>query len=448
MISLKKPAVWLALALPFASIAPSAEAAYQLCAFRDGPSGPCTCKSDDAAAGEFKVVSKRYCRTAKATEAPKPKNSENTNATTSVQETGAVTGTKPSAPAADAAAPSSAESEPATQAPPASEPASETPAFSIPASKKLIEVRARGKLLCGVNSNRLGFSNQTQAGEWAGIDAEFCRAVAAAIFGDATKVEFIALENADRFSALRSNKIDVLSRNTTWTMQRDIEEQVDFAGVLFFDGQGFLTTDDRGLVSAQQLAGTTLCVEQATTSEQNMAYYFKSHKINITSKAYPNHDAMLEAYKAGECDAFTGDRSTLFADRAALPEPDRHAILPEVISKEPLGPAVAKGDEEWAAIVRWTLAALINAEEVGLTKAMAAAKEPLAGDADRLVQGSGPIGEKLGLSSSWVRDIIAGVGNYGEVFETNVGSQSPLGMERGINALWKRGGLLYAPPMW
>lgn len=445
MISLKKLAVWLALALPFASVvAPSAEAAYQLCALRDGPSGPCTCKSDDATAGEFKVVPKRYCRTAKATQAPKPKDSESPDAATSVQETGAVTDTKPSAPEPGAAAPPTQEKDSATQPSSASPPAT----LSIPASKKLIEVRSRGKLLCGVNSSRLGFSNQTQTGDWAGIDAEFCRAVAAAIFGDVTKVEFIALENADRFSALRSNKIDVLSRNTTWTMQRDIEEQVDFAGVLFFDGQGFLTTDDRGLVSAQQLAGTTLCVEQATTSEQNMAYYFQSHKIDITSKAYPNHDAMLEAYKAGECDAFTGDRSSLFADRATLPEPDRHAILPEVISKEPLGPAVAKGDEEWAAIVRWTLAALINAEEVGLTKAMAGAKEPLAGDANRLVQGSGPVGVKLGLSSSWVRDIIAGVGNYGEVFEANVGSQSPLGMERGINALWKRGGLLYAPPMW
>ena len=477
MTSTNRPHIWISVAglLLYASV--PATAANKLCAFRNGPSGPCTCKATGAMAGEFQKVSRHFCRLPKRAK-PTPKKdleaispqqeSESKNAgsinagqaanANSTLVTGAL-GESPqkaptpteaprveSSPAAPAELTAQAETSPA--------PAAEAPAqgsaqaTATTSTNRLAAIRARGKVLCGVNSGLLGFSYQLQTGVWAGLDVDFCRAIAAAVFNDVSKVDFVPVDTSDRFNALRSNKIDVLARNTTWTMQRDVEEQIEFAGVLFFDGQGFLTSEASGLVSAQQLAGSKLCVEQATTSEPNMVYYFNSLKIEITSKSFSTQAAMLEAYKSGECDALTGDRSSLFADRAAMPDPKMHAILPEVISKEPLGPAVAKGDVAWSAIVRWTLAALINAEEVGLTKELASAQAPLTGDANRLVEGSGPEGEKLGLKHDWVRDVVAGVGNYGELFEQNVGLQSPLGMERGINALWKRGGLLYAPPMW
>ncbi|MGE0022778.1 MAG: amino acid ABC transporter substrate-binding protein [Hyphomicrobium sp.] len=309
-------------------------------------------------------------------------------------------------------------------------------------------MRQRGKVLCGVNTGLIGFSARTETGVWAGLDVDFCRALAAATLGAADKVEFVPLETNVRFNALKDGTIDVLARNTTWTMDREVELGLSFAGVLYFDGQAFMTRDERGFVSAQQLSGSKVCVEAGTTTEKNMAYYFKQQQIEAQTMALPTRAEVLKAYASGACDTYSADRSALFSDRASLAEPMQHTILPEVISKEPLGPVVLKGDDEWAEIVRWTLAGLINAEEVSLDKASAASADALADDAQRLVDGAGASGAKLRLDKTWLRTAVAGVGNYGEMFEANVGKGSALGMERGLNALWKRGGILTAPPMW
>ncbi len=415
----------------------SAQNSYRLCALRDGPNGPCSCEVKGGAPGEFVTVSRRYCRPAASAKAP----AAPAAATPAAGSADAATASPDATAATAKPAPAAAETGPASAAP-----AIETGA--IPVTRKVLDVRARGKLACGINSDLLGFAKQTEAGSWVGLDVDFCRAVAAAVIGDASKVDFVPVDTAARFEALTSGKIDVLARNTTWTMDRDVAMGLDFAGILYLDGQGFMTSDERGLVSAQQLAGLRVCVESGTTSEANMAYYFKTHKIDVEAKSYPGRAEMLKAYEAGECDAVSGDRTGLFSDRARFSEPERHAVLPEVISKEPLGPVVLQTDREWLEIVRWTLAGLINAEEVGLDKAKATAADPLAGDMARLVEGAGKSGETLGLSKSWLRDVVAAVGNYGEMFDADLGKGSPLGMERGINALWKRGGVLYAPPMW
>ncbi len=410
-------------------IAKSADAASRLCALRSGPKGPCSCKVIGGGAGEFEVVGKRFCQ-----KSPQAKDSSAPATDTATP----APDTTPVAPAVrtieTAATQKSVESTPVAQA--------------APASGRLQTIRERGKILCGVNTGLIGFSALSQTGEWLGLDADFCRAVAAAVFEDATKVEFVPVETNERFEALQSGKIDLLARNTTWTMARDVDMGLEFAGVLYFDGQGFMTSDDRGLVSAQQLAGLKVCVEAGTTTEQNMAYYFKTHGLDVETQTYPGRKEMLDAYTSGKCDAYSGDRSALFSDRASFPEPAKHAVLPEVISKEPLGPVVAGGDHAWSEIVRWTLAGLINSEEVGLDRASAAAPAELEGDARRLVDGAAASSEKLGLSKAWLRNVIAATGNYAEIFDANLGKQSPLGMDRGINALWKRGGIQFAPPMW
>ncbi|MEJ1159462.1 amino acid ABC transporter substrate-binding protein [Prosthecomicrobium sp. N25] len=307
-------------------------------------------------------------------------------------------------------------------------------------------VRARGHLVCGVNEGLLGFAAQDPSGTWRGFDADFCRAVSVAVLGKDTDVVFVPLGTANRFEALKSGSIDLLARNTTWTMQRQVTLGFDFAGASFFDGQGFIARADRGLTSAQQLAGLKVCVVKGTTTETNMAYYFRQHGLAAETRGFDGRDAMLAAYKAGDCDAYSGDRSALFADRAGFEAPQDHAVLPEVISKEPLGPLVRAGDRTWSEVVRWTLYGLVNAEEVGLTRATAAA--PLAGDAARLAAGADASGADLGLAPGWLPAVVRNVGNYGEIFERNVGEAGPLGMKRGLNALWSRGGILYAPPMW
>ena len=396
---------------------------YRLCAMRDGAKGPCSCEVKGGVPGEFVAVARSRCR-----------------------------------PAATAKKAGSETASPVTAAAAAPPPAAGMAAPTIPAgglletgglpiSRRVVDVRARGKLLCGINSDLLGFSKQTESGSWIGLDVDFCRAVGAALFGDAGNVEFVPVETAVRFEALKSGKIDLLARNTTWTMDRDVMG-LEFAGILYIDGQGFMTSDDRGLVSAQQLAGLRVCVEAGTTSEANAAYYFKTHNSDATLQAFATREAMMEAYSKGTCEAISGDRTALFSERAGLAEPEKHAILPEVISKEPLGPVVLQDDREWIEVVRWTLAGLINAEEAGLTKQLAGGDAALEGDAARLVDGAGKNGEALGLSRTWLRDVVKTVGHYGEMFETDLGKGSPLGMERGINALWKRGGVLYAPPMW
>jgi general L-amino acid transport system substrate-binding protein len=401
-------------------------AGYSLCALREGPRGPCTCKDTDNPAGQFSVVDKMLCKG----------------------------GTLPSKDAkrADKAAKST---EGAAAGVTAQSAESQSGVAGVAATsntaslgRKLDEVRARGKLLCGVNTGLLGFASQSEAGDWAGLDADFCRAVAAAALGDAAKAEFVPVETNERFDALKSGKIDVLARNTTWTMGREVDLGVKFAGVLYYDGQGFMTSDDRGFVSAQQLAGSKICVEAGTTTEANMAFFFKSHDIDAQTLVFPARDEMLKAYAEGACDTYSADRSALFSDRASFSDPLKHAILPEVISKEPLGPAVLQGDVEWEEIVAWTLAGLINAEEVGLDKRIAGSTDPLSGEQQRLVDGAGVSGEKLRLGKTWLRDVVAAVGNYGEMYEGNVGKGSALGMERGLNALWKRGGIMIAPPMW
>jgi general L-amino acid transport system substrate-binding protein len=417
---------------------PDAHAAYRMCALRDGPRGPCTCQKDTDQPGQYTVVRKSRCRVAKPAKAP-----EDDVTAASPSETEKLKDSSGSVPVTT----------PQVNipvAPPAPAPEKTATAVSPTAQStgKLVQVRARGKLLCGVNTGLLGFSSQIGSGSWAGLDVDFCRAVAAAIFGDARKVEFLPLETSKRFDALTSGKIDILSRNTTWTMNREVDRGFTFAGVLYFDGQGFMIGGDRGLVSAQQLSGSKVCVESGTTTEKNMAYYFKAHQVDAEVQTFENREKMLKAYKNGDCDAYTADRSALYSDRASFYEPDRHTILPEVISKEPLGPVVLKGDVEWSEIVRWTLAGLINAEEVGLDKASASASQPLSDDAQRLVDGAAESGNTLNLSKTWLRDAVGAVGNYGEMFDANIGKSSPLGMARGINALWKRGGIVYAPPMW
>jgi general L-amino acid transport system substrate-binding protein len=407
-----------------------AQKSYKLCALRDGPKGPCTCELKGGIPGEYFTVGRSLCKSTAAKARP------------------AKTAPSEAATAAPAEAPSGATGEQASEKTQQTDEAPAIETGALPSSRKILEVRARGKLLCGVNDDLLGFSKRTEAGSWVGLDVDFCRAVAAAVFGEAGKVEFVPVETNDRFEALNSGKIDLLARNTTWTMNRDVDMGLEFAGILYIDGQGFMTSDERGLVSAQQLAGATVCVESGTTSETNMAYYFKSHKIEVEAKTFPTRADLLKAYVSGECDAVTGDRTSLFADRAEFEAPDQHAVLPEVISKEPLGPVVLQTDREWIEIVRWTLSGLINAEEVGLDKATASGGGELEDDALRLVEGAGKSGETLGLSKSWLRDVVSAVGNYGEMFEADLGKGSPLGMERGINALWKRGGVLYAPPMW
>lgn len=414
-----------------------AGAGYRLCALRDGPHGPCTCKADGDGAGHFTVVPKSRCRQPEAA-AAKPETTRTAGAP---------------APSDSPAVPE-AQTEGAAATQPAASPAAASPVetAALPASTeaepRLDQVRKRGKLLCGVNTGLLGFSAQTSSGTWAGLDVEFCHALAAAVFGDAAKVEFVPLETNERFDALTAGKIDILSRNTTWTMSREVELGLRFAGILYFDGQGFMTGSERGLVSAHQLSGLKVCVEAGTTTETNMTYYFKTQQVDADVVSFPTREALLKAYREGACDAYSGDRSALYSERASLPEPEQHTILPEVISKEPLGPVVLKGDEEWAEIVRWTLAGLVNAEEVGLGKEAADASAALSGDALRLVDGAGASGERLRLEKTWLRDVVAAVGNYGEMFEANVGKKSALGMERGLNALWKRGGILSAPPMW
>lgn len=415
------------------ALAEPASAAYRLCALRDGPRGPCTCKGDTDGAGQFTVLPKSRCRQAEA--APvKPGTAADASqaaVSTAASEPAAVSEGAPSvAPSADPDA------------------AVETGALPAGSASRLDEVRKRGKLLCGVNTGLLGFSAQTSSGTWAGLDVEFCHALAAAVFGDAGKVEFVPLETNERFDALTAGKIDILARNTTWTMSREVELGLRFAGILYFDGQGFMTGSERGLVSAHQLSGLKVCVEAGTTTEKNMGYYFIAQKVDAEVLAFPNRDELLKAYGSGACEVYSGDRSALYSERASFAEPEKHMILPEVISKEPLGPVVLKSDDEWAEIVRWTLAGLVNAEEVGLSKSVAEAPDTLREDAQRLVEGAGASGEKLRLSKTWLRDVVAAVGNYGEIFEANVGNKSALGMERGLNALWKRGGILSAPPMW
>lgn len=315
-------------------------------------------------------------------------------------------------------------------------------------SPTLDTVQRRGVLNCGVNTGLAGFSAPDGRGRWTGIDADFCRAVAAAIFRDGEKVRFVPLNAKERFTALQTGEVDVLSRNTTWTMSRDTALGLSFAGVLYYDGQAFMARRALRLTSAAELEGASICVQSGTTNELNLADYFATRGAQYRPVVFERLDEVRGAYVNGRCDAFTTDSSQLVSERTLLPDPGEHELLPDLISKEPLGPAVRQGDPGWSNIVRWTLFALINAEELGVTQAnvedMRTSPNP---EVRRMLGTDGEFGRALRLDTDWVVSILAAVGNYGECFERNLGSGSPLGIARGRNALWTQGGLIYAPPI-
>lgn len=313
----------------------------------------------------------------------------------------------------------------------------------------LDDVKAKGFIQCGVSQGVPGFSNADEKGNWSGIDVDACRATAAAIFGDAQRVKFTPLSAKERFTALQSGEIDILSRNTTWTYTRDTSLGLDFTTVNFYDGQGFMVRKDLGVESAMELDGATVCTEQGTTTELNMADFFRKHNLSYVPVIVQKADEALSAYASGRCDVFTTDKSGLAAHRSKLADPAAHVILPETISKEPLGPVVRHGDNQWKDIVTWALFVQINAEEMGISSANVAkvkadTKDP---GVRRLLGVEGNMGEALGLGADWAYNIIAEVGNYGEVFERNVGPKTPVGLPRGVNNLWTEGGVLYAPPV-
>ena len=313
----------------------------------------------------------------------------------------------------------------------------------------LDDVRQRGHLQCGINTGLVGFAAPDDKGVWRGFDVDVCRAVAAAVFGDANKVKYTNLTGKTRFTALRSGEIDMLSRNTTWTFSRDVDLQFTFVGVNYYDGQGFMVPKKLNVKSAKDLDGASVCIQTGTTTELNLADFFRANDKKYEPVPIETNAEARTNYLAGRCDVYTTDRSGLAATRAALDDPDAHVVLPEIISKEPLGPLVRQGDDQWADIIRWTLNAMIAAEEMGVTSKNA--KEMAAGtknpEVNRLLGKEELQGrETLGLSKDWAVNVIAQVGNYGESFEANIGKATPIGLARGVNAQWTDGGLIYAPP--
>ncbi len=321
-------------------------------------------------------------------------------------------------------------------------------ASAASAQATLNNVKQKGFLTCGSNPGLAGFGVPDAQGNWTGLDVDLCRAIAAAIFNDPTKVRFIPLSAKDRFTALQSGEVDVLVRNTTWTMSRDTQLGLDFTGVNYYDGQGFLVRKKLGVASAKELNGASVCTQQGTTTELNLADFFRANNLKYEVVAFATAAETFDAYNSGRCDAFTTDASGLYSERLKAANPDEHIVLPEIISKEPLGPSVRHGDNQWGDIVRWTHYAMLNAEELGVTKAnvdqMTKSDNP---EIKRMLGSEGKFGEAIGLTNDWAFRIIKHVGNYGEIFEKNVGQGSPLKIQRGQNALWTKGGLQYAPPI-
>ncbi|WP_439551748.1 amino acid ABC transporter substrate-binding protein [Falsiroseomonas sp.] len=310
-------------------------------------------------------------------------------------------------------------------------------------------VKARGSVICGVNQGVAGFSAPDSRGEYRGLDADFCRALAAAVFGDPSKVRFVATSSQNRFTMLQSGEIDVLARNATQTLVRDTALGLNMAGVNFYDGQGFLVRRSSGVASARQLDGATVCIQPGTTSELNITDYFRANNMRFTPVLIERPDEFVAAYAAGRCDAMTQDASQLASYRAtALQNPQDHLLLPERISKEPLGPMVRHGDDQWFDVVKWVLSGLIEAEEQGITQANVEARlrDPNPG-VQRMLGVTAGFGRALGLEERWLFNAIKAVGNYGESFERHLGSGSPIGLQRGLNDLWTRGGLMYALPL-
>jgi len=310
----------------------------------------------------------------------------------------------------------------------------------------LDNVKKRGMLVCGVSTGLPGFSNPDSKNNWSGIDVDTCRAVAAAVLGDAQKVKFTPLTAKERFTALQSGEIDILSRNTTWTHTRDTSLGINFAGVNYYDGQGFMVMKKLGVKSAKELNGASVCLQAGTTTELNLADYFREHGMKYSPITVDTSDQTIKGFEAGRCDILTSDQSQLYSLRTKLPDPNAAMVLPEIISKEPLGPVVRQGDDQWFNIVKWVLYAQINAEEMGVTsknaEEMKSSKNP---SIARLL--GGDAGAKMGIGADWALQAIKQVGNYGEMFERNVGLNTLMKIARGVNALWNKGGIQYAPPV-
>ncbi|MGB2682223.1 MAG: amino acid ABC transporter substrate-binding protein [Candidatus Competibacter sp.] len=316
------------------------------------------------------------------------------------------------------------------------------------AGATLDAIKKNGFIKCGVSDGLPGFSFADEKGNYNGIDVDVCRAVAAAVFGDSTKLKFTPLTAKERLTALQSGEIDVLSRNTTWTSSRDSAQGMNFTGVTYYDGQGFLVNKKLGVTGAKNLDGATVCVQAGTTTELNLSDYFRANKMKFTPITYDKSDESAKSLEAGRCDVLTSDQSQLYAQRIKLAKPDDYVVLPEVISKEPLGPVVRHGDDDWFDIVKWTLYVMVNAEELGVTsKNVDEMKKSTNPDVKRLLGVEGDKGKDFGLAPDWMGTVIKQVGNYGEIFDRNVGAGSPLKIQRGLNALWNQGGLQYAPPV-
>ena len=320
-------------------------------------------------------------------------------------------------------------------------------AAGVSQAATLDDVKAKGHVQCGVSQGLPGFSNPDASGNWTGLDVDVCRAIAAAVFGDAGKVKYTPLSAKERFTALQSGEVDLLSRNTTWTLVRDTALGLNFAGVNYYDGQGFMVPKALGVKSAMELAGAAVCVNIGTTTELNMADFFRGHGMDYKPVVFEKADEVVAAYDSGRCDVYTTDQSGLAAQRLKLKDPDAHIVLPEVISKEPLGPVVRHGDDQWFDIVKWSLYAMVEAEEYGITSVNAdEMKDSMNPAIKRLLGTEGELGGNLGLPNEWSYSIIKQVGNYAEVFERHVGLNTPLQLPRGVNAGWKDGGLMYAMP--
>ncbi|WP_299381236.1 amino acid ABC transporter substrate-binding protein [uncultured Kiloniella sp.] len=314
----------------------------------------------------------------------------------------------------------------------------------------LDDVKARGHINCGVSEGVPGFSNPNSDGVWSGLDVDMCRAVSAAIFGESDKIKFVPLASKQKILAVVTGQVDLTSRTTTWTMKRDTKEGVDFTTIVFYDGQGFMTRKDLGVSSAKELDGATVCVTSGTTTELNLADFARANNLNFEPVVFEGKKEAVNAYRSGRCDALTTDNSQLASFRTTMPDPSAHVVLPEVISKEPLSPLVKHGDNQWKDLVTWTINGLITAEELGVTQknvsnlAEAQRNNPTV---QRMLGASGEYGSYIGLENNWMVNAISAVGNYGEIFDRNLGKDSPLNLPRGTNALWQDGGLMYVAPL-
>ena len=318
----------------------------------------------------------------------------------------------------------------------------------IASADTLSDIKARGELICGTNTGLTGFAAPDANGVYQGFDVAVCKAIAAAVLGDATKVRYVPTTGETRFTALASGEVDLLVRNSTWTFSRDTDLKFDFVAVNYYDGQGFMVKKDLGVSSAKELDGATVCIQTGTTTELNLADFFKSNNISYTPVTVADDSEAQRQYVAGACDAYTTDASGLAASRATLPDAENHIILPEIISKEPLGPVVRHGDNNWGDIVRWTFYALVAAEELGITSANVneIGTSTVNPEIKRILGTEGDMGAMMGLDAEWAKRAIAANGNYGEIFAANIGESTPIGLARGLNAQWTQGGLMYAPP--